>query len=80
MRGVGYLIGACFLIAVLQALVKALLVGICVTVIVGAFVRPRETFGIIGMFMVFTLIDRHPGASLGMISAMALATIIGRQG
>jgi hypothetical protein len=74
MKPLGYLLGACVLLAALKAAVAALAIILCVAVVIGVFTRPAETFGLL-LFLFAAGLARDHGVALivmvGLVSAVA---------
>lgn len=57
MRALGYLIAACMLMAVLQALAKLLVLAIGIAVVIGVLTKPRETFALLAFVVAAHLLN-----------------------
>ena len=77
MKIVGYLIVACVAMALLQAAAAALAIGLFIVVVVGACVRPRETFGLLAFVLVANLVETRPTVCLAIIGGLVLIASIG---
>ncbi len=77
MKGAGgALVTALLVIAAAQAAAAALGVLLLLALVYGAFVYPRETFGLLGLCIVAGLIQRHPLACLGLAALLTVGGMI----
>lgn len=64
MRAIGYLVIAAIAIALLQRVLAVLLIALCALLLWGVFFRPAETFGLLCMGLLSTLLERNPWAGM----------------
>ena len=75
MKTVGYLIGACVFLAVVNAAATALMLLTIAAIVIGAIFKPRETLGLLGFFAIANLFAAYPLGCLivvGLLAAVAL--------
>lgn len=75
MKLIGYMLGACLLLALLRAAALAIFLLIVGGFIVAAITRPRETVGLVALLLVAGLVQDHGLAFivLGAIVAVVAA-------
>lgn len=78
MNALGYIVAACLLIAAAQAVAVTIVLGIYLAVIIGVFMRPRETFSLLAFLLLAYLLQTHPLPSLSVVALLAIATIVNR--
>lgn len=76
MRVLGYLLGACIVLAIVRAAAAALLVALGLAIVVGAFSKPRETFGLLGFILLCNAIESHGTALILGFAIVAGLSII----
>lgn len=74
MKVVGYLLGACVILAVVRAVAAALIIGLGLSIVIGVCVRPKETFGLLAFLLIAGLIQHH---GLAFLAVVALVLIFG---
>jgi quinol-cytochrome oxidoreductase complex cytochrome b subunit len=74
MKALGYLIGACIVLAVVRTIAAAMILAIVLAVVVGAFTKPRETFGLLGFVLIANLFQAYP---LGCLVVIGLLVGVG---
>jgi len=74
MKLIGYIIGACLLLAVFRLAVVLVLLLIALSIVAGVFMRPRETLGFITLFVIAGLAQSH-GLALLCFVAVVVASI-----
>jgi len=73
MRLLGYLLGACVVLAIVRVTMLALAIALTLATVVGVLTKPRETFGLLGLLLVCGAIESY-GAALvvGIVALLAL--------
>lgn len=61
MRVIGYLLGACIIMALLRLAVIVLLLALGVVIAWGMITRPRETSGLFIVLVICALVEALPG-------------------
>ncbi len=64
MKIVGQILLACFLLALLQYVVAAAVAVAMIALLWGVYFRPRETFGLLAMMLIFGLVGNYPVACI----------------
>jgi hypothetical protein len=78
MRLIGFIVCACFALAVLKAAIVALLVACLLGALTGLIYRPRETLGFIFIVLIGGLVQSHGTALLVVIGVIVFASILQR--
>ena len=60
MKALGYLVGACIVLAIARAAAAALFLLIILAIVIGAISKPRETFGLLGFLLLANLFVAYP--------------------
>ena len=76
MKALGYLVGACIVLAIARATVAALILGVMLAIVIGAICKPRETFGLLGFLLVANLFAAFPLGCLTVIGLLALVALL----
>lgn len=76
MKTAGHVVVFCLLCAAAKAVATALLFAICLAVIIGAYTRPRETFGLLGVLIIARLIETQPFALICILAVPALVAAL----
>jgi len=73
-KGLLTLLTVCVVLAILQAIVAALVLGLGVLLLVAFITRPRETIAYLASLLLFGLASTRPGAfiALTVVSVVAL--------
>jgi hypothetical protein len=77
MRAVGYIIGACLVLAVLRLALAVLLVVMLIGIVAGLFYRPAETFGLFVFLLIASLANEHGGALLLVVGLAVVSALVG---
>jgi len=83
MKAVGYLMGTCLFLAVVNAAATALMLLTIAAIVIGAIFKPRETLGLLGFFAIANLFAVYPLGCLivtGLLAAVALTGNVLRKG
>ena len=80
MKVVGQILLACFLLALLQYVVAAALAVAVIALLWGVYFRPRETFGLLAMILIFGLVGNHPVACIVVAGVAFVAIKLGEKG
>ncbi len=76
MKLIGYIIGACLLLALVRAVALALVLLIVGGLIVAAITRPRETMGLVAMLLVAGLVQDHGLVVLTLVAIVCIVAVI----
>lgn len=68
MRLVGYLLGACVVLAIVRAVALALVITLALAVVVGLLARPRETFGLMLLMFAGGMIQSYPALCFAVVA------------
>lgn len=74
MKIVGYILAGSFLLAIFQALIVAALAVGSVTLLLGAYFKPRETIGLLLVLLLWGLVANHPVACI-VVAGLAYAAV-----
>ncbi|WP_165323540.1 hypothetical protein [Rhizorhabdus phycosphaerae] len=72
MRAIGYLVIAAIAIALLQRVLAVLLIALCALLLWGVFFRPAETFGLLCIGLLSSLLERNPWAGAAILALLCL--------
>jgi hypothetical protein len=78
MKVVGYVAGACVVLAAMQALAAALTLGIVLAIIVGAITRPREMAGMLVILILGNFAQRYPLTCFAIILLLSMVVIVSK--
>ena len=70
MKLFGQILLACIALAILQAALAVVVVGVLLAALVGLICKPRETLGLIGLCLTVSLFQAQPVAALILIVAI----------
>jgi hypothetical protein len=73
---VGYLLAACVACAALQAAAAALALLVGLAVVIGVCTRPRETFGLLLVLVIVSVIRTNPGILAATVAMVAFASVV----
>ena len=76
MRILGMLLLAGIVLSVLQAALSVLVIIGLICLVIGVFVRPSETFGLLAFGVFANLMQSHPVGAIWVISLMLLVVIV----
>jgi hypothetical protein len=79
MKLIGMFIVACVVLSVLQAALSVLVVVGILLLIIGAFYRPAETFGLLLFGAFSTLLQTHPVGCIWLITLMLAVAFFKRE-
>lgn len=74
MKLIGYMVGACLLLAVFRVAIVLVLLLMALSIVVGVVMRPRETLGFVAFFVIAGLAQSH-GLALLCFVAVIVASI-----
>lgn len=76
MKVVGYILGACVVLALVRAVAAALVITLLLVIIVGVVTKPRETFGLLLFLLLTGAIQTHAVALIvGLVTVFALGLV-----
>lgn len=75
MKAVGYLLGACLILAALKALAAAIALGLVLALVIGALTRPKETLALMTFMLLSSLVKAAPVASVISITSLIAITL-----
>lgn len=70
---------ACLVLAAAQAVAAVLCVLLVAGLVYGLFVAPRETFGLVGLCLIASLVQTQPFFSLAVIALTLLSGLLRRR-
>ena len=76
MKILGMLLLAGVVLSVLQAAISVLVIIGLIALLIGVFVRPAETFGVLAFGVFANLMQSHPVGAIWVISLMLLVVIV----
>jgi len=76
MKLLGMLLLAGIILSVLQAAISVLVIIGLICLVIGVFVRPAETFGLLAFGVFANLMQSHPVGAIWVISLMLLVVIV----
>ncbi|OQW74774.1 MAG: hypothetical protein BVN32_12540 [Proteobacteria bacterium ST_bin14] len=76
MKVVGYLLGACVILAIVRAVATVLALSIILVLIIGAICKPRETLAWMAFVLIANLCAAFPFACLTAGALAACAAVI----
>jgi len=79
MRIIGMMLLAGIVLSVLQAAISVLVIIGLIGLLIGVFVRPTETFGLLAFGVFANLMQSHPVGAIWVISLAMIVTLIQRQ-
>ena len=79
MKLLGMLLLAGIVLSVLQAALSVLVIVGLIALLIGVFVRPAETFGLLAFGVFANLMQSHPVGAIWVISLAMIVTLIQRQ-
>jgi len=79
MKILGMLLLAGIVLSVLQAALSVLVIVGLIALLIGVFVRPAETFGLLAFGVFANLMQSHPVGAIWVISLALIVTLIQRQ-
>ncbi|MEG8015267.1 hypothetical protein [Sphingomonas sp. 22R3R2A-7] len=79
MKLLGMLLLAGIILSVLQAALSVLVIIGLICLVIGVFVRPAETFGLLAFGVFANLMQSHPVGAIWLLSFAMFVTLIQRQ-
>jgi len=79
MKMLGMLLLVGIVLSVLQAALSVLVIVGLIALLIGVFVRPTETFGLLAFGVFASLMQAHPVGAIWLISLAMIVTLIQRQ-
>lgn len=79
MKLLGVLLLAGMVLSVLQAALSVLVVIGLICLVIGVFVRPAETFGLLAFGVFANLMQSHPVGAIWLLSLAMIVTLIQRR-
>jgi hypothetical protein len=79
MRLIGFILSACIALAVLRVALAAILVVVLLTIVVSFVVKPAETIGLFGFFLLAFLLQHHAIATLAAFVALCAIGAIAKR-
>ena len=76
MKMLGYVFGACVVLAIARATAAALVLCIMLAIVIGALCKPRETFGLLAFLLLANLFVAYPLGCLVVVGLMAGVALI----
>jgi len=78
MRLLGYLLGACVVLAIARMAVLALAIALLLAVAAGMLARPKETLGLVLLMFAGCMIQSYPLLCLVIIGVAAIVSALAR--
>ncbi len=78
MKVVGYVLGGCIALAVLQAAMQVMLLALPIILLVSLIRYPRETMGLAALLLTVGLIQHRPGTVVAVVGVILTACLIGK--
>ena len=79
MRLLAYLLGGMLILAMVQYVALIMCIGLVLLLVWGALARPRETFALLSLGLIGSLIDRYPLYLFGFLGVVALCDAVYRR-
>lgn len=79
MKMLGMLLLAGIVLSVLQAALSVLVIVGLIALLIGVFVRPAETFGLLAFGVFANLMQSHPIGAIWLLSLAIFVTLLQRQ-
>ena len=70
MKLFGQILLACVALAILQAALAVVVIGVLLAVLIGLICKPRETLGVIGLCLIVSLFQAQPAIAVILIVAI----------
>ena len=79
MRLLAYLFAGVLVLALVQYVALIMCIGLVLLLVWGALARPRETFALLGLGLIGTLVDHYPVYFFGLLAVVAICDAVNRR-